>query len=164
MGAKPHRPHILSHGPVQVSRGPVTQVGLHPRPPSTSLQDCVSRNVLSRPVAGKLDELTLRKERCCRLPPPALPPCRPARRAAASHLIDCSANVRSEVWPLPARQFTGIREGEPERGARLQEDMQLLPCRNVLWAVGGPCTARSTALWPRLCTELVSHRAGLVER
>lgn len=33
-----------------------------------------------------------------------------------------------------------------------------------LWAVGGPCTARSTALWPRLCTELVSHRAGLVER
>lgn len=93
-----------------------------------------------------------------RLPPPALP--LPGGRP---HRIDCSANVslRSEVWPLPARQFTDIREGEPERGARLQEDMRLLPCRGGLWVVGGPCTARSTALWPRLCTELVATGRGL---
>lgn len=83
--------------------------------------------MLTWPAAGKLDELTLRKERCC-LPPPASLP------MVASTTLQMLVRIRGLATACPTVYWH--REKESQRGALAYRKPQWLLLRVERWAVG----------------------------
>lgn len=117
--------------------------------------------MLSRLVAGKLDELTLRKERYCCLPPPTS---HPAQRAAASLRIDCSANVslRDQRSGLCLPDSLRTSGKESQRGALAYR--KTCGYCHVEVGCGGTLHSEIHSTVAQAMHRTCSHRAGLVER
>lgn len=128
----------LPPAPVQGRQPPgpwCAQVGPHPRPP-TSLQGCISRNMLTWPAAGKLDELTSsgRSDAASRLPPPASLP------VAALTTPQMLVRIRGLATACPTVYRHWEKESQRGALAYRKPHWLLLRVRGGQW---GPCTSNS---------------------